>query len=47
MDNGKLAKTMVEFVSIDLSNNYDLRVSVDFEYDQALFTIGMSESSKD
>lgn len=31
-------------MSIDLSSNFDLRASVDFEYDQAFFTLGLTES---
>jgi hypothetical protein len=46
-EGGKLVDSMVEQVSIDLSSNYDLRASVDFEFDHALFTIGFTESAED
>lgn len=46
-EKGKLVDSMFETVSIDLSNNYDLRASIDFEFDQALFTIGFTESAQD
>lgn len=46
-ENGRLVDSMLEFVSIDLSSNYDLRASIDFEFDQALYTIGFTESSQD
>jgi hypothetical protein len=39
--------SVMEWVSIDLSSNYDLRASVDFEFDQGLFTLGFTESVKD
>lgn len=45
-EKGKLMDSMFETVSIDLSNNYDLRASIDFEFDQALYTIGFTESAQ-
>ena len=37
----------MEYVSIDLSSNFDIRASIDFEFDQGLFELGMDESVKD
>lgn len=35
---------LFEKVSIDLSHNYDIRASVDFEFDQGLFTLELEEA---
>ena len=40
------SNAVMEWVSIDLSTNYDLRASVDFEFDEGLFALGFTESVK-
>ena len=44
-DTGIDQEAIMETVSIDLSQNYDLRASLDFEYDQGVFTLGFTESA--
>ena len=38
---------LFETVAIDLGSNFDLRASLDFEFDQSLFTLGLTESVQD
>ena len=38
---------LMETISIDLTSNFDIRASIDFEFDQGLFELGMDESVKD
>jgi hypothetical protein len=44
MEGSKEGNALLEWVSIDLSKNYDLRASIDWEFDQALFTLGFTET---
>lgn len=47
VEGGKATEVLLQHVSVDLSSNYDLRASVDFEFDQAYFTLGFTESVQD
>ena len=42
-ESGKLVDSMVELVSIDLDSNYDIRASLDFAFDHALYTLSLTE----
>lgn len=46
-EHGKTADILVESVGIDLSSNFDIRATLDFEFDEALFTLGFTESARD
>jgi len=43
-EHGKTTDVLLEAISIDLRSNFDIRASVDFEYDEALYTLGLTES---
>jgi hypothetical protein len=44
MSGKKETEAVLEWISIDLGRNYNLRTSLDFEFDEALFTLGFTES---
>ena len=46
-ENGKTMVVLLETISIDLRTNFDIRATIDFEYDQALFGLGLTESVSD
>jgi len=46
-EHGKTQQALIEPVTIDLDSNFDIRASVDFEYDVSLFTLEFTEEVKD
>lgn len=46
-EDGKPADILAERIVFDLSSNFDIRASLDWEYDQALFTLGFTEAVRD